>query len=203
VTSVLVDFLSQQDGDAPGFIEIVQNIATGLVREQKPKRLYVIRIDNWFGPKWLTFAGKFSVTRGLGFGVHKKRLHVPPFVPARVVSERVFSGPDFMETVPAEPLHIDCPSNVALNRRIEDFDSDAVFVWFSSESQQQRRGAVMIYSTTTFSIAAQNIGFYAGFATTADVWQPAMLRGISRSELDGLVDIGTADRSGLQPSTAS
>ena len=193
MTSALAKFVSQQNGDAPEFVEIVQDLALGLVREQQPKRLYVVRIDNWFGAKWLGFAGKFTAGKHMAIGVHKKRLHVPPFVPSRVVSERVFAGPDFVERAVATPLHIECPSKVALLRRIEDIDRDAVFVWFSSESQEQQRGAVMIYSTRAFSIAAQNIGFYAGFARTGDVWQPAMLRHISRGELDGLRAIATAD----------
>jgi hypothetical protein len=58
MTSVPAEFVSQQDGDASEFVEIVQSLAMGLVREQQPKRLYVIRIDNWFGPRWLQFAGK-------------------------------------------------------------------------------------------------------------------------------------------------
>ncbi|HWG18002.1 MAG TPA: hypothetical protein VN678_09080 [Acidobacteriaceae bacterium] len=196
MTTVLAESVSQQDGDAPRFIDIVQNIASGLVHEQQPKRLYVIRIDNWFGPKWLSFAGKFSVGgyigRRMGIGVHKQHLHVPPFVPTRVISERVFTSPNFGETAITSPLHIECPSKVALKRRIEDVDNDAIFVWFSCESEVQKRGAVMIYSTAAFSVSAQDFGFYVGFAETDDLWQPAMLRGVSREEIEGLQQLGQA-----------
>src|SRR5690349_19533022 len=77
VTDMNLEFIVSQAGDAPRFIHIVQNLAVGVAREQQPKRVYVIRIDNWFGPKWLNFAGKFSVGKGaglgggMGIGVHK------------------------------------------------------------------------------------------------------------------------------------
>ena len=197
------EFVSMVEGDAAEFVEIVQSLAMGVVCEQQPKRLYVVRIDNWFGPKWLNFAGTFTVGKHASIGVHKKRLHVPPFVPSRVVSERVFAVPDFAEIALPAPLHIDCPSKIALTRQIENFGKNAVFIWFSSESEAQQRGSVMIYSTAAFAISAKNLGFYVGFAHKDGSWQPSMLRGISRTELDGLQAIGISDRSGLQPSDVS
>lgn len=125
----------------------------------------------------------------IGMGVHKTRLHVPPFVPHRVVAQRVFVGPDFEETVAAEPLHIECPSKEALTRRIADIDKGAAFVWFSGESETQARGAVMVYLPDAFDARAPLRGgfdvcgaFYVGFSQRSASWKPAMLRGISRNE---------------------
>ncbi len=39
----------------------VQALVVGGARDYEPARLYVIRIDNWFGPRWMHFAGKVSV----------------------------------------------------------------------------------------------------------------------------------------------
>jgi len=108
-------------------------------------------------------------------------------VPSRVMSERVFAGPDFVKMVAAAPLHIDCLSKIALGRRIEDIDKDAAFVWFSSESERQQRGAVMVY----LPVVSNESGFYAGYANN-DGWQPSMLRYISRSEVDQLAEHGRA-----------
>ncbi len=83
-------------------------------------------------------------------GVHKTRLHVPPFVPRLVMAQRVFVGPDFEETVAAEPLHTTCPSKEALTRRIAEIDKEAAFVWFSGESETKNRGAVMVYLPDAF-----------------------------------------------------
>src|ERR1035438_3514264 len=111
------EFVSTQQGDSAEFIGKAQALAIGIAQDYEPARLYVIRIDNWFGPKWMHFAGKFSAGKGAAIGVHKTRLHVPPFVPHRVVAQRVFVGPDYEETVAAAPLHIECPSKKALQIR--------------------------------------------------------------------------------------
>ena len=198
----IAEFVSTQQGDSAEFIGKAQALAIGIAQDYEPARLYVIRIDNWFGPKWMHFAGKFTAgKRPRGFptaaiGVHKTRLHVPPFVPHRVLAERVFVGPDFEKTVAAVPLHIEIPSKIALQRRIADIDKDAAFVWFSGESEAQKRGAVMVYLPDDFDPTAPHRGtlghrsklgssgaFYVGFSRREIGWEPAMLRGVSRGEV--------------------
>jgi len=195
----VTEFVSAQQGDSVEFVEKVRALAVGLARDYEPSRLYVIRIDNWFGPKWMHFAGKFTAGKGFAIGAHKSRLHVPPFVPHRVVAERVFVGPEYDETVVASPLHIDCPSKQALTRRIEDVDKDAVFVWFSGVSEAQRRGAVMVYLPVAIGPTAsrhielgQSGAFYVGFSERGGSWDPAVLRGVSRGEVAHFQDSGLA-----------
>ena len=78
----VAEFVSNQEGDSAKFIEKARAIAIGVALDYVPVRLYVVRIDNWFGPKWMHFAGKFTAGKRLrGFptvaiGVHKTRLHV-------------------------------------------------------------------------------------------------------------------------------
>jgi hypothetical protein len=196
----VAEFVSTRQGDSAEFIEKSRALAIGVASEYRPARLYVVRIDNWFGPKWMHFAGKLSVAKGAGFGVHKTRLHVPPFVPNRVVAERVFVGPDCEEAVVAPPLHIECPSKQALLRRIEDIDKDAAFMWFSSESEAQKRGAVMVYLPVTFDPKTPRKGgiidrgaLYVGFSKRAMSWEPSMLRGVSRGEVAHLEECGRAN----------
>ena len=201
----VAEFVSTQQGDSAEFIEKARALAIGVAQDYEPARLYVIRIDNWFGPKWMHFAGKFTAgKRARGFptaavGVHKRRLHVPPFVPSRVVGQRVFVGPDYEETVAAAPLHIECPSKLALTRRIADVDKDAAFLWFSGESEAQRRGSVMVYLPDAFDATAPRRAglrdcdaFYAGFSQRELNWEPAMLRGVSRGEVAHIEESGRA-----------
>jgi len=196
----VAEFVSTQQGDSGEFIEKATALAIGVASEYGPARLYLVRIDNWFGPKWMHFAGKFTAGKHAAIGVHKTRLHVPPFVPNRVVAERVFVGPDYEETVVAPPLHIECPSEQALGRRIEDIDKDAAFMWFSSESEAQKRGSMMVYVpvATTYPPARRRQGlrctgaFYVGFSQRALSWEPAMLRGVSRGEVAYLEGSGRA-----------
>src|SRR6266702_8959427 len=105
----LAEFVSTQQGDSAEFVEKARALAIGVARDYEPARLYIIRIDNWFGPKWMHFAGTFTAGKYASIGVHKARLHVPPFVPSRVVGQRVCVGAEYDETVAAAPLHIECP----------------------------------------------------------------------------------------------
>lgn len=193
----VAEFTACLEGDSVEFIEKVRAITAGVVRDHESKRLCMVRIDNWFGPKWMKFAGKFTAGKGFAVGVHKARLHVPPFVPARVVAERVLAGPAFEESVTAAALHVDCTSRVALGRLIADIDKQAVFVWFSGESMKERRGALMVYppvgddGNASGKRGLHDSGaFYAGFAEKDDRWEPAMLRGVSRRELTHFEETG-------------
>ena len=119
------------------------------------------------------FAGKVSVGIHFYAGIHKVTLHVPPFVPHRVVAERVFAGPNYDETVARPLLHIECASMLALTRRIAAVDGDAAFVWFSSESEVRKRGSIMVYITgfasgpTTSRHERHRTGaFYVGLSGT-------------------------------------
>ena len=71
------EFTSTQPGDSAEFMRKVQATVVGVARDYEPARLYGIRIDNWFGPKWVRFAGKVSVGKHFYAGIHKVALHVP------------------------------------------------------------------------------------------------------------------------------
>jgi hypothetical protein len=195
----VAEFVSKQPGDSAEFTKKARGIALGIARDYEPFRLYVIRIDNWFGPKWMHFAGKFTAGKGAALGVHKTHLHVPPFVPGRVIEQRVFVGPDYEETAAAAPLHIECSSKQALSRRIADIDHEAAFLWFSGESEAQKRGSLMVYLPDAFQARRPRRGklghtgaFYAGFSQRDEAWGPAMLRGVSRNEVAHLEESGRA-----------
>jgi len=195
------EFTSTQLGDSTEFMKRVQALVVGVARDYVLARLYVIRVDSWFGPKWMHFAGKVCVGKHFYAGIHKVTLHVPPFVPHRVVAERVFAGPDFDETVARPPLHIECASMLALTRRIADVDREAAFVWFSGQSEVQKRGSIMVYLPIASTPATNHRrerrrtgAFYAGLSEHKMGWEPAMLRGISRGDVEHLEE---SDRGGF------
>ena len=195
----VANFTSILQGDSGEFMKKVQALVVGVARDYEPARLYVVRIDNWFGPKWMHFAGKFTAGKGFAIGVHKTTLHVPPFVPHRAVAERVFAGPNFNEVVIKPPLHIECTSELALTRRIADVDKEAAFVWFSSKSEVQKRSSIMVYlPAASAPTASRRDGprrtgaFYIGFSQRESAWEPAMLRGVSRGEVAHLEEFGRA-----------
>jgi hypothetical protein len=194
----VANFTSMLQGDSAEFMRKTQALVVGAARDYEPARMYVVRIDNWFGPKWMHFAGKFTAGKGFAIGVHKTTLHVPPFVPHRAVAERVFAGPNFDEAVIRPPLHIECKSELALTRRIADVGKEAAFVWFSSESEVQKRGSIMVYlpfasgPTTRRHERHRTGAFYVGLSEHEKGWEPAMLRGISRGEVEHLGKCGRA-----------
>ena len=180
----VAEFTSTLQGDSAEFMEKLRALVAGVARDHEPAQLYVVRIDNWFGPKWMHFAGKLT-------------LHVPPFVPHRVVAERVFAGPCFDEAVTTPPLHIKCTSKLALTRRIADVDKGAAFVWFSSKSEVQKRGSIMVYLPVVSAPTANRRddrrpsgGLYIGFSQRKAGWEPAVLRGVSRREAEHLEECG-------------
>jgi hypothetical protein len=195
----VTEFTSILHGDSSEFMRKAQTLVAGVARDYEPAYLYGIRIDNWFGPKWLHFAGKLSGGKHFYTGIHKLALHVPPFVPHRVVAERVFAGPNYEETVARPPLHIECASMLALTRRIDEVDKEAAFVWFSGKSEVQKRGSIMVYLPAASAPTAsprdrprQTGAFYIGFSQREGGWEPAMLRGVSRGEVEHLEECGRA-----------
>jgi hypothetical protein len=130
--------------DSPEFIAQVQTLADGLLRTHTPPVLIVVKIDNWFGPRWLRFSGKV-----LGaLGVRKSRLTVPPFVPNRVVSQLKFVGPLYDEVVRTKPIHVQTGSTTALQRYVADVAPGAMIVWYSGHSNKSGQGSMMAYVPT-------------------------------------------------------
>lgn len=156
---------------------LIQNVVT----QRSPAKLFVVRIDNWFGENWLGFGGKVMGA----VGVHPTELTVPPFKPSRVVSQRVFARAEsgsYAEVDSVERLHRDIPSEENLRRTLRAITESGVFVWFSGNSQANGRGSVLVYDSTE----AEPFAWYAGIARSED-WRIASQKGISRETVESLI----------------
>jgi hypothetical protein len=166
-----------EEGDDRAFTHAVEKIANSTLQQNGLKGIIVVKIDNWFGSRWLNFSGKL-----LGaLGVRKGRLTVPPFVPARVVWQRRFSV-ERSGMEPGKPLHLDVPSEQALNRYLDVLEPGSLVLWFSGESVESGRGSVMVYVPTP----NEYITWYASF-TIGEELKVVELIGISLQELIGLL----------------
>jgi hypothetical protein len=58
------------DGDAVGFIETVEICAKGILTLASPDEFVLVRINNWFGPKWLPFSARQKIL----MQVYKQRI---------------------------------------------------------------------------------------------------------------------------------
>jgi hypothetical protein len=96
------------------FVEWVDSIIHAVIHRTQPAQIYVVKIDNWFGRRWLRFSGKASGA----LGVREAELTMPPFIPSRVVSEHRFllRGSNVKSL---RRLHIHQKSGHNLTRRIE------------------------------------------------------------------------------------
>jgi hypothetical protein len=135
--------------DDPGFIEQVQWILTGCIKQYGPAEVYVIRIRDFFDYKWCYFSGK---TFG-AVGVSKFcDLTLPPFVPNRIISQdhykRVGTSGGIYEASHALPLHRYQTSEENFKRFIRRTTNDGTAFWFSSGSQKAGRGSIMVYNVT-------------------------------------------------------
>ena len=164
--------------DSTDFIAIVQKLVSGLLIRETPPSLRLIKIDNWFGSKWLGFSGK-----KLGaFGVSMDQLTIPPFVPNRVLSERRVVGPPYIDVVNDSSLHMSVASSIALTCRASELAPGAILMWYSGGSISTGRGSVMAYVPTeeVYSI------WYTEWASS-ESWRLVRRIGIQPDDLSRLM----------------
>lgn len=100
--------------DADAFTHEVEAVANGLMRVHAPRSVHLIKVSSWFGFKWLGFSGK-----ALGaVGVWREPVTVPPFVPSRIVSQRRFASPNYLEGEEGAPVHMKVSGTKALRRTL-------------------------------------------------------------------------------------
>jgi hypothetical protein len=72
--------------DADAFVSVVDGVVDGIARAHRPVEVVVVKIDNWFGDKWLKFSGKVFGALGVSHidGVkgngHGSGVFAPPWV---------------------------------------------------------------------------------------------------------------------------
>jgi hypothetical protein len=137
-----------QPDDATEFVEQIERAVNGLLSRYSPRIVTVIKIDNWFGKRWLGFCGKFMGVAGVTLKTHSHptdNIAIPPFVPERVVLQHRFAAPDYAEIDAGEPVHKHIPSRVALRRKVAVAVPRTALVWYSGNSKANGRGSLMIY----------------------------------------------------------
>jgi hypothetical protein len=90
--------LPHNELDDPAFISLIGSFVRAYAKMTSANRIYLTHIDNWFGERWLGFAGKFRGIAGirqrrgeLGIDVRRRSLAIPPFRPSRVQAYAGFS----------------------------------------------------------------------------------------------------------------
>lgn len=125
------------------YVEWVEAVVAGVVRSTDSERWFVVKIDNWFGKRWLGFSGK---TVG-ALGVRKEKLTLPPFIPSRVVSQYQYRRAG---THPGRHpgLHVYQPSGENLHRYLDVVVQNGSVFWYSGRSASNDRASFMAYVST-------------------------------------------------------
>jgi hypothetical protein len=130
------------------FVSLVRNLINGVVLTTRPKVYCVVRVDNWFGDRWLNFTGK--ILGQLGVRKHG-RTTFPPFVPSRLRNYAMFEWSDEKN----DYVDVENPPLVhKWQRSMQNFQNfvdraypDSAFFWFSGNTKANSRGSVMGYVT--------------------------------------------------------
>jgi hypothetical protein len=130
-----------EKNDADSFIAQVDALANGILRAHTPESLILVKVNSWFGSRWLGFSGKILGT----LGVWQDNLSVPPFVPSRIVSQQRFTAPNYSEIPSGAPLHKKVRSGEAILRKIAAAEPAAAVLWYSGNSKITGHGSVMAY----------------------------------------------------------
>jgi hypothetical protein len=170
----MITYTEAEALDDSEFLAWVERIIAGVETRFETDQCYVIKIDNWFGQRWLGFSGK---TLG-ALGVANLRLTLPPFVPSRVVSQRRFLSEG---TRPGQEqrLHVWQSSGQNLQRHADIVVHEASVFWYSGGTKENHRASFMAYVLTPEGHWPWYIGL-----RKKETWEVVEALGISRGELD-------------------
>jgi hypothetical protein len=175
--------------DASDFIRQVEQVTNGVIRRHAPETLVLIKIDNFFGSKWLGFSGKALGAIGVWHNPSYQPaniVRIPPFVPNRVVSQRRFSGPTYEGIDCGKPIHQRMPSRVALNRTAASAAPKSALIWYSGESKVTGRGAMMAYVP-----ADDSYWLWYAALETGESWSVTETLDIKRDDFESLMEQGS------------
>lgn len=133
--------------DDPGYLACIENAASALVKRAAPEEIFLVRMDNWFGPDYLNYG--VTPENPDGF-------RIPPFRKSHIVSELYFQKSETGKYDTAKArfvLHPAVPEKTG-PRLVCDYAESTLFIWFASKSKIARRGSLMIYQVEEGQVTA-------------------------------------------------
>jgi hypothetical protein len=175
-----------RDGDAQDFIKSINKIILGLIEKFQITEISLVRIKNWFDHKWLNYSGKSVVQFHGGAGLvdsslnneWREKITVPPFNPNRVLSEIYFRMKPTENKMFEKSLHTTKDSNDNIHNRISMYTKNGLFIWYSSDTEPNQKGSLMIYRVQDDIVST----FYASFENN-NGWKIKQTKDIPVSEL--------------------
>ena len=131
------------ESDVPEFLAKVELLIRGALAGVSCDRACVVKIDNWFGRKWLSYSG------GGMWGWWNADLTLPPFVLNRVVSlthyMRSAATGDFEITATGPVVHRKQSGTSNTHQQLWKTVPGVALFWYSGNSKPNARGSLMAY----------------------------------------------------------
>ena len=189
--------LEFKEGDSKEFLTAIGSLIAVLVKDQEPKHLYVVRINKWFDHKWLGYSGRGRIKFDSGLWIDtalepmwKEKLTFPPFNPNQIGDqvhwERKEDGtyggskkePRWVHKYRARS------SSSNLQNRVADFTNSGLFIWFTSGTEANMHGSIMVYIVDNQNASA----WYASFKKEKN-WAIDRTKGIEKENVEMLFPI--------------
>ena len=167
--------------DDPAFVVVVSAFVSHYADLYAHAEVKVIQIDNWFGERWLGFAGKYIGVAGMRNRSLHTRLPAPPFRPTRVLACHDFLLTEDKTYARTEGdysrLHAEKNGG-----EVWHVYRPGLYCWYSSNTRSNSTACLMIYDVTR--ALEGRIGYDAWYVQfdRKEQWEFTKCRGVSPQE---------------------
>jgi hypothetical protein len=178
-------------GDDRQYLAAMCSLVASLASIGCPQDIYVTRIRKWFDRKWLCYSGKARVAfRGSHLTdtaldpLWRDHLTFPPFNPKQVGTQIYWSrrkdgsygGVEKPRWIHKRELRHSADN---LNNRVAKFTKSGLFVWFSADTEKNRRGSVLVYAV----VSGETSSWYASFKCDG-AWRIDRVEGVDKATVE-------------------
>lgn len=169
--------------DDPSFVALTGHFLSYYANLHQASFVKVIHIDNWFGRRWLGFAGKFKGIAGIRNRSLDTRLPAPPFRPSRVLSaydfERNEDGGYSRSSGEFSTIHAEKNGGIIWN-----LYRSGLYCWYSGNTLGNTTGALMVYDVA----GSGNNAWYIMFDQLSDGWNLSQCVNVSPDECSRVIE---------------
>jgi hypothetical protein len=167
--------------DDPEFVALASAFVSHYADLYAHETVKVIQIDNWFGERWLGFAGKYKGIAGMRNASLHLILPKPPFRPSRVVScyDFIRREDGVLARTVGEFGHLHAEKNGGVVWHIY---RRGLYCWYSGNTRANTTASLMMYDVSR--AAEDRTGYdawYVGFDKRQG-WQFTKSRNVSSRE---------------------
>ncbi len=169
--------------DDCNFVDLVATFVSHYATLYSSNMVRVIHVDNWFGARWLGFAGKILGAAGArNRKINDATLPSPPFRPSRIITALTYDrGIDGRYTRTESSLAgLHAEKNGA---QFWHLHRPGLYCWYSGNTLSNTTGSLMIYDVTRDGSS----GWYVFFDRNSD-WHVTGTTNVTREECTRIAD---------------